>query len=176
MNSKVTDNIAALQNGKALLRNLSDAAYISETPSVFNSTVGSHIRHNLDHYACFLAGLDSGIIDYTARKRNSRVENDREIALAEFSRICRGLEAVTTDKTDLCLLVERDTGPSQTSTSLVRELEFLLSHTIHHYAIVAIICRLQGIFVDDDFGIAPSTLHYRASQITKRPAYSRDAR
>jgi hypothetical protein len=49
---------------------------------------------------------------------------------------------------------------------MARELEFLLSHTVHHYAIVAILCRLQGIAVDDGFGVAPSTLRHRTESET----------
>jgi len=62
-------------------------------------------------------------------------------------------------------LAPREMPACLASTSIKRELAFLLSHTIHHYAIVAIICRLQGLSVEDDFGIAPSTLRHRAAQL-----------
>ena len=51
-----------------------------------------------------------------------------------------------------------------TSTSVLRELEFLLSHTIHHYALVAVMARLQGHEPLATFGIAPSTLKYQHAQ------------
>ena len=34
------------------------------------------------------------------------------------------------------------------------------AHTVHHYALIAIASRLQGIFPDASFGVAPSTLKY----------------
>ena len=46
-------------------------------------------------------------------------------------------------------------------SSRLRELDFLLSHTVHHQALTAIICRLVGVEVDEEFGVAPSTLRHR---------------
>jgi hypothetical protein len=58
-----------------------------------------------------------------------------------------------------------DTGEGDerpwTHSSARRELQFLLSHTVHHYALIAMICRQYGVGVEEDFGVAPSTLKYR---------------
>lgn len=162
MSGPIAANLTILKQGEALLRRLCDEAYTRCLPSVFGSSIGAHVRHNLDHYACFLAGLPSGRIDYTARPRNPRIETERPHALAEFSRVCGAFE--TLDMTSAALRVRSESNPDcpATLSSMARELEFLLSHTIHHYAIVAILCRLQGISVDDGFGVAPSTLRHRA--------------
>ena len=50
-------------------------------------------------------------------------------------------------------------------TSVRRELQFLLSHTIHHYALIVAIAVRHGI-VDfpEGFGVAPSTLNYKLVQ------------
>jgi hypothetical protein len=45
-------------------------------------------------------------------------------------------------------------------TTLKRELRFLVSHTIHHYALIAVILKLQGFDCGPDFGVAPSTIEY----------------
>ena len=42
-----------------------------------------------------------------------------------------------------------------------RELAFLYSHTIHHYSLIAIATRSLGVFIHEDFGVAPSTLKHR---------------
>jgi len=39
-----------------------------------------------------------------------------------------------------------------------------LSHTIQHYALVAVMARLQGCGPEASFGIAPSTLKYQQAQ------------
>ncbi len=162
MTEAIAASLSILKQGEALLRRLHDDEYARCLPSVFGSSIGAHIRHNLDHYACFLAGLPGGRIDYTARPRNTRIETKRTDALAEFARVARAFE--TLDMTGGVLRVRSESNPDSapTSSSMARELEFLMSHTVHHYAIVAILCRLQGIAMDDGFGVAPSTLRHRA--------------
>jgi len=49
------------------------------------------------------------------------------------------------------------------SSSLGREFQFLISHTIHHFALIAGLCRLHGVSICNDFGVAPSTLRHRAT-------------
>lgn len=166
MDTLVKSNQAALAQGESLLVRLSDEAYRSSLKPVFNSSIGAHIRHNLDHYACFLEGLALGRIDYAARRRSPRFETGRLDAVAELQRIRGQFETLGAPPAQLLVRIDNDAGPALSPSSLVRELEFLMSHTIHHYAIVAIICRLQGIDVDDDFGVAPSTLRYRAEMET----------
>jgi hypothetical protein len=40
---------------------------------------------------------------------------------------------------------------------MARELGMLLSHTVHHYALIAMLLRARGIEPPADFGVAPST-------------------
>jgi len=47
-------------------------------------------------------------------------------------------------------------------SSVSRELQVLSSHTIHHFALIAMTLRLHGVEMDPDFGMAPSTLRYLA--------------
>jgi len=167
MKTSLKENIEALKQGEEVLRCISDAAYAQPEKIVFQSTVGMHIRHNLDHYACFLNGLESGCIDYAARQRDSRTEQDRSYALAKMSKIRESLENLMGSGDIGSLFVERDVGRGQDISSANRELAFLLSHTIHHYAIVAVICQLQGFPVVEGFGVAPSTLRHRAAQVAE---------
>ena len=52
------------------------------------------MRHNLDHYRLFLAGLGGGFIDYDARDRDSPVERDRGAAAAAVRALVTGLAAL----------------------------------------------------------------------------------
>jgi hypothetical protein len=49
-------------------------------------------------------------------------------------------------------------------SSISRELQVLSSHTVHHFALIAITLRTHGVELDSDFGMAPSTLRYLASK------------
>jgi hypothetical protein len=46
------------------------------------------------------------------------------------------------------------------ASTALRELQFLVSHTVHHYAVIALILRARGLEPGPDFGVAPSTLKY----------------
>ena len=57
-----------------------------------------------------------------------------------------------------------DDAPSVpwSGSTVRRELDFLLSHTVHHYALIAMSLRLRGLPVPAELGVAPSTLeHWR---------------
>ena len=43
------------------------------TPQAFPG-IGPHLRHCLDHFICFLRGVESGDVDYDARDRDERHE------------------------------------------------------------------------------------------------------
>ncbi len=51
----------------------------------------------------------------------------------------------------------------ETDSTLERELAMLASHTVHHYAIVALLLRIKGVVVPETFGVAPSTQRHIAS-------------
>jgi hypothetical protein len=48
-------------------------------------------------------------------------------------------------------------GDGFVTSSLARELRSVASHTVHHFALVALQLRLAGVAVDPRFGVAPST-------------------
>ena len=53
-------------------------------------------------------------------------------------------------------------------SSLGRELQFLLGHTVHHNAIVAMILDRHGIELPQGFGVAASTQRHMAkSQVVE---------
>jgi hypothetical protein len=43
-------------------------------------------------------------------------------------------------------------------SSLKRELQFLVSHTVHHYALIKELLRRTGFDAGTEFGVAPSTI------------------
>jgi uncharacterized damage-inducible protein DinB len=162
------DNVAALQQGIELLSGLSVQRYTQRTPACFNSTAGGHLRHIIEHYFSFLNGTENGEIDYEARARDPLIENDPAYAIAQLESICDRIESLTADQ---ILRVRSESTPVNAppiwcASSTLRELEFLLSHTVHHYALIGVICQLAGQTLPKDFGMAPSTLrHLRAQEL-----------
>jgi hypothetical protein len=52
-------------------------------------------------------------------------------------------------------------------STVTRELQVLSSHTVHHFALIALTLRAHGVQIEPDFGTTPSTLRYRASKIAE---------
>lgn len=160
--------ISQLERGRDLLREISNDIYALSGHQYFGSGVGRHMRHILDHYQCFIGGYPARI-DYDSRARDVRIETDRGYALEIISSLIKGLEnlpAATPDSLEI-RCNEGDDAPEISLTSqssLVRELQYLSSHTIHHYAIIAMILKVLGISTPYEFGVAPSTISYEKRQ------------
>ncbi|NBD39382.1 MAG: DinB family protein [Verrucomicrobia bacterium] len=163
MNTLVAANLSCLQQGVDFLQTLRADHYRQVSKGVFNSTIGGHFRHNLDHYAAFLDGWEEGKIDYDARSREKAVETDPSFACERMREQMAGLAWLGEADLDQAVAVRMDDGgdPAFSESSLRRELQFLLSHTVHHYALtVAIATRLGLGQFPEGFGVAPSTLRY----------------
>ena len=161
----VADNIAVLKQGIELASCLGPI-FSSVTPGYLQGSIGAHFRHCIDFYTCFLSSAHSGRINYDLRARNERVESDPELAAFELQAIADALRSFTfaDGHTELLVVLEGSTRigerPCWSRSSIARELQSLSSHTVHHYAFIAIALRLQGIEPASEFGIAPSTLEY----------------
>jgi uncharacterized damage-inducible protein DinB len=157
-------NAAFLSQGLELIQRLTDEQYSIAPPTFSRGGVGAHFRHILDHYDSFLDGLAPGRIDYDSRERDRALETDRSAAVLKIREICGRLVAL--DEGDGRRAIEATSlcgEPSQvlwSPSSVARELQFLVSHTVHHYAVIAAILRPQGVEPGEDFGVAPSTLVY----------------
>ena len=135
------------------------------TPGFESGSVGAQLRHALDSYRCLFTGLDGALVNYDARERDVRVETDRRMAIARirFTRAALA-ELVPADGDRALSVICEGGGPEGTSSTLARELQFLMSHVVHHYALIAMILRMLDVTPPADFGIAPSTLeHWNAS-------------
>ena len=159
----IASNVGWLQQGLSLLGHIDEATFVNSPPGLAPHRVGSHLRHVLEFYECFLDGLDASQIDYDARKRDDLIERSRHVAAAKICTILRRLEALTF-LADHMLEVRVENGDGYLGSSVGRELQALSSHTIHHFALIAVTLRLHGIQVDPNFGMSPSTLQYRAAR------------
>ncbi len=165
LQSAIDANLIVIRQGIALLEALGEERFTPRLPLCYNASVGGHIRHIIEHYQSFLRGLAEGDIDYEKRPRDARIEGSAAHAGEVLTGIAAQLEIFADRLTnhDLHYCSETSTGVA-TPTSVLRELEFLLSHTIHHYALVAVMARLQGCEPPAEFGIAPSTLRFQRAQ------------
>jgi uncharacterized damage-inducible protein DinB len=143
---------------------LGDGQYVQKPVGVIESSVGGHVRHCLDHVRALLRAVETGRLNYDRRERGTLVESSRACAAEQ-------IEAAVSDLAwppsgalarPLTVSVTMSSGdePIEMESSVGRELAFVLSHTIHHNAIVNAMVRTLGGWLPERFGYAPSTVRY----------------
>ncbi len=139
--------------------------YIYRLDSDKKRSIGAHFRHNYDLVNNCLVGLRSGKVDYARRERDPLMEQNRAHAIERMAMLRNNLEALPDELLDGPVQVrsEIDNAIWHYSSGL-REIEFLLSHTVHHHAMIAEKLRGSDSFVPDNFGVAPSTLEFWAAK------------
>lgn len=163
-----------LAQGEALLGGLTDAQYAK--PDALRASVGAHYRHSLEHFKILLEAVNEPQIDYDRRERDAGLETDRLFALQvtrDFRHTARFLSTLPADRA-----IEARTKISYASagsccapSTIGREIMYAVSHAIHHYALIGLICDMRKIPVPQDFGVAPSTLEYQnQAQSARRSA------
>jgi hypothetical protein len=151
--------IDELQKAASVIENLSDREYRSTANNT--GSVGGHIRHNLDFVKSLLKGAETGRIDYNARERDPMIEQDRSYAAGKVAETILRIASLSGSDMDRTVLVRSEIDPGAWyASSLMRELEFVHSHTVHHHALVAEKLSNASVFIPDHFGVAPSTLEY----------------
>lgn len=160
--------VAVLRQMSSVLRLLTDDQYTAKPVGVVDSSVGGHVRHCLDHVGAFLDALGTGRLDYDQRERGTCIEVSRAAALERVELLqCELLIKVfipADQPLRLSALLSPHDPPAAVQTTAGRELAFLLSHTIHHQALLAAMVRILGVQPPADFGYAPSTIAYQAGQ------------
>lgn len=169
----VEQNLHFLAQGADLLRRLDDDTYTRPTSDRPRAAgVGPHFRHCLDFYRCFLRDLDSGRVDYDTRERQPELETSVATALDAVESISAQLQALDEEQAMQIIEVHHDEVPGEEAatswqrSTVARELRFLASHTVHHYALIAHLVRELGVEPSEEFGVAPATLDYWASHAT----------
>lgn len=169
LSSLIEHNIFFLKQGSELLAGLDEHVYIGTVPPYHESSIGDHMRHSLEHYTSFMAGYGLAQIDYDARQRDERIARDRRAAVATIESIISWLANIGEEDQPILIKMDCDKDADSSSpwspSSVKRELQYLLAHTIHHYALIALLLRLQDHVPHPDFGVAPSTLKYRSSLV-----------
>lgn len=142
---------------------LSAAQYTRRCGESFaDATIGGHVRHCLDHARALVDGRSAGRVDYDHRVRGTDIEQDPAAARAELDRL--GVAAAELESADplepltVCVMVAKDGARVEVGSTLGRELSFVLSHTVHHNAMVRGMAISLGVKVPRTFGYAPSTL------------------
>jgi hypothetical protein len=162
----IEGNLHFVRQGIALLEHLDEDSYTRGRQGW--APVGAQFRHVLDHYRCFFLGLTDGRINYDARLREIEVELKPERAMAVAQGIVRALAEIDAAAAQRPVQVHLNSGGGDEeldwhASTVGRELQFLSSHTVHHYALIKLLLQGSVVEAGEEFGVAPSTLAYLRS-------------
>ena len=148
-----------LCRGVEIIARIDDDTYRQMSP--FTGSIGGQFRHNFDIAGCLVKGFTSGRIDYSDRERDIRIECDRAYATGCFAKLIDRFRGAVPEWLPCEVRVRSETQSDVWFRSdLVREIESVYSHTIHHHALIAEKLSSSGLAVPPDFGVALSTLEY----------------
>ena len=157
-----------LLQGLDLLFQLGDTKYSQVARAPFSASIGGHYRHVMEHFQCLIEGLSTGKVNYDARRRNPRIENEvtfASIATCDVWRAIKKWSEETLERkcTTVSSVAYHSESAAMIESNVGRELAYCIGHAIHHYAIVRLVCNEVGVEVPKDFGYAPSTLKHQSS-------------
>ncbi len=159
---QLQQQLSSLSN---LISLLDDEQYSKKIAHLGNASIGGHTRHIIELLVCATEGFSNGTVDYLNRKRNLVLEQNREFAQQTINEI-----ELSFSKPDriLILTVDECDGAESTpvSTTYFREIVYNTEHTIHHLALIKVaLIEMNLNLVDDKFGMAYSTIKFKASLI-----------
>ncbi|MBF4517746.1 DinB family protein [Flavobacterium sp. ANB] len=142
-----------------LLDQLSDKDYSKSCEALSNATIGEHTRHILEMFQCLQNGYDSGILNYDNRERNTRIQTETEFAKQCIIEIKAGLQS----ENKIMFLEQFIDGLTmRIQSNYYRELLYNLEHCVHHQALIKVaVLQFENILINENFGVARSTIEYR---------------
>lgn len=183
MHPLIQGNIDAVDQALGLLRSITTEQYLQVCRPFVHSSIGAHCRHILDNYQALINSVGSqSAVDYNFKRRGHAVETDQNACVEAFSAVRGWLRSdelermitsdrsgnpdpVLTIRTEVTLESEHSVDVSST---LARELVFVSSHAVHHFAVMGICVRLQNGRTEDGLGLASATATHQR-QLQKEP-------
>jgi hypothetical protein len=146
----------------ATLEQLNQDQYVQPCKTLFNATIGQHVRHIIELFQCLQIGYEGGQVNYERRKRDTRIETDKDFAASLLPEVHKGLDKDNKDLQLEACYDEHEALPITIATNFYREVAYNLEHTIHHMALIRVgITEVSDIELPEDFGVASSTIKYR---------------
>ncbi|TRX01129.1 DinB family protein [Flavobacterium gawalongense] len=142
-----------------LLNQLSETEYSNSCAELSNASIGEHTRHIIEMFQCLENQYDLGIVNYDKRERNVLIQNDANFAIQHILTIQNDLEK---QNKNIELQQIIDGEEIRIQSNYYRELLYNLEHCIHHQALIKVaILQCENVIVDENFGVARSTIEYR---------------
>jgi hypothetical protein len=161
---KLKFHIEIIEQLADVLNQIESIIYTEPLSVLSGSSIGQHTRHVIEFYQCLLKGVKSGTVNYDNRERNTLLETDLYYSRITLNNIIREIDDIKNITAPLRLAVNYiQNEPIYVETNFVREMVYMVEHSIHHYAIIRIALRecFNNIKIPNNFGVAYSTIRYQ---------------
>ncbi len=165
MDTPERDAAILLQFNRQLLEQALDLVAAHDAPGApaYSSYAGAHVRHVIEHYEALLFAPLATLVDYDARSRDRALEHSTTLARTRLLRIAQRLIDWPAVALSAPIRVRTRGGvfgevEFSNPSSVGRELMFLASHAVHHFALLQVYCLQHGISTAQHFGKAPATV------------------
>mgnify|MGYP000199132845 CR=1 FL=1 len=150
---------SSLEELNELLQQISDADYAAPCTELSASSIGEHTRHIIEMFQCLQNQYETSVVNYDNRKRDYLIQTN-----TAFAKDCIDAILNQVDKPNKNLQLQQIVEDEELliDSNYNRELLYNLEHCIHHQALIKVaIIQLKTIEIDENFGVARSTIEYR---------------
>jgi hypothetical protein len=156
---------AIFQQLEDSLIQLNNEQYCKKIDTLSGATVGQHVRHVVEMFVCLQDGYATGTVNYENRKRDITIESSNKVAINLMQHINSSLFVENKELILEAGFDETSFELNQIPTNYFREIAYNLEHAIHHMALIKIgINQMSEVTLPEGYGVASSTIKYRANQ------------
>ena len=142
-----------------VLEEIPEKTYVKPCKNLSEASIGQHSRHIIELYQALLKGYESGEINYDKRKREQKIELEKEFAIDQFKKLQGVLEK---PNKELFLNYELVGNEIRLASNYYREIMYNLEHLVHHQALIRVAIEKEtNIVLAESFGYAYATLQYK---------------
>jgi len=152
-------SISTINELKEVLEELSEGCYSKPCKTLSGASIGQHTRHIIELYQSLLSGYNSGEVCYDNRKRDKKIEQEKNYAIEQFNKLQELLE-----KPNKLLILSYQLGENKIrfESNYYREIMYNLEHLVHHQALIRVgIEKETNILLTESFGVAFSTTQHK---------------
>jgi uncharacterized damage-inducible protein DinB len=170
-NSLINASKAIFKDGYFYLSKISPEAYQQPLDLYSGSSLGQHTRHWIEFFQCLIdQSMTDGLLCYDKRKRDLALETIPDKAIDALHAMEQSMNKLPSLGKIILTSEMSDGTEVQLSTSLGRELWFVIEHAVHHLALIKI--GLKALYPDwqlpEHFGMATSTMNHQSKSLVAK--------
>jgi uncharacterized damage-inducible protein DinB len=164
MNKLIQNIQSTLVELNDVICQLEESQFSQSLPIFSGSSIGMHSRHIVEFFQCLLEqSLDNQQVNYDKRSRDLLLQTNLDYFSQAVETVISTLDTLSEARLKGPLSIVTDDTDEVMKSSLNRELNYNLEHTIHHAALIkiGILNLMPNKELPKSFGVAPSTIRYQ---------------